>query len=186
MNFLSIGRVNNTRFTSVDHLNIDSIWLSTFKTWSQCLCAILSSNFSSTAIALNMYLNGSCQLFVTLPFTYTLERNKNSTLILLEQLPPNDLAPCCSNISWLINKINSSQKASANVTNPSFLIIDDNNFLVTLSYQGPLVQLNRSTLDIINSTMIASSPTSLSYSNGFYYIRKFNNFHSCLLLIYFL
>ncbi len=182
---LSIGHVNNTRFTSVDHLNIGSIWLSSsYATWSQCVCAVLSSNFSSMAIALNMYRNGSCQLFITLPFTYTLEINNNSTLILLKQLPSMNLAPCCSNLSWLINQMNASQQTSVNFSKPSFLIIDNNNYLAVQSYRGSLFQLNRTTLNTILSTAIAGSATSLSYLNGFYYIRKFNYFYSYSLLIY--
>jgi hypothetical protein len=169
---LSIGHVNKTRFTSVDQLNQDSIWYYNFTTWSQCVCAVLSGSFSSTAVALNFYQNNSCQLFIALPVTYTMELNINSTLILLKQLPPINLAPCCSNLSWLINKINSSQKASGNVSKPSFLVIDHNNFLVTVGYRGPLVQFNRSTLQVIESTMIVGKATSLSYYNGLYYIRK--------------
>jgi hypothetical protein len=169
---LSIGHVNNTRFTSIDHLNKGSIWFSNFTTWSQCVCVVLYSNYSSTAIALNMYHNGSCQLFVALPSSYTMEINNNSTLILLKQLPPTNLAPCCSNLSWLINKINASKQASGNISSPSFLVIDNNNRLGAVSYRGPVVQFNRSTLSIIQSNTIVSQATSLSYNNGFYYIRK--------------
>lgn len=172
---LSIGRVNNTRFTSLNHLNTNSIWLSNFTRWSECMCAILSSsNYSSTAVALNMYRNGSCQLFIQLPITYTLEVNSNSTLILFKQLPSKTLAPCCSNISWLINKLNNSQLSSGNVSKPSFVVIDDNDLLVTLSYKDALVRFNRSTLKVIQSALLVPNATSLTYYNGYYYIRKLN------------
>lgn len=182
VNCLSIGRVNQTRFTSVISTNDNSIWLSNFSTWSECLCAIFSNDFSST-VAFNIYQNGSCQLFLTLPVTYRLERNINSTLILLKPLPDPDLAPCCSNLLWLMTRINASLAASVNITKPSFLIIDDNNFLVTLSYKGPLVQFNRTTLAHIQTQLIGSDATSLSYHNGFYYIRKCNYCHLFRLLI---
>jgi len=96
-----------------------------------------------------------------------------------------DLAPCCSNLSWLINKLYTSQQISANVYRPSFLIIDDSNLFITVSYRGAFVLLNQSTLDIIQSTLIASNntATSLSYITGFYYIRKLNCSHSRLLNI---
>ena len=173
---LSIGRVNQTRFTSVINTNDNSIWLSNFTTWTECLCAILSNDFSST-IAFNIYLNGSCQLFLTLPITYRLERNINSTLILLKPLPEPNLAPCCSNLSWLMARINISQSAWASINQPSFLIIDDNDFLVALSYKGPLVQFNRTTLAPIRTKTIGGDATGLSYRNGFYYIRKCNYCH---------
>ncbi len=169
----SVGRVNNTRFTSVDQLNIGSIWLFSFSTWSQCVCEVLSSNFSSIAIAINMYRNGSCQLFTTLPSTFTLEVNTNSTLILFKSLPViNNLSPCCSNLSWLMNRINTSQQASVNISKPGYVILDNNNYLVALSYKVSTTQLNRTTLNAILATAAISSPTSLSYHNGFYYIRK--------------
>ncbi len=100
-------------------------------------------------VGVNFYRNGSCQLFATLPVTYTMEINNNSTLILFQQLSLMNLAPCCSDLSWLISRINSSRQASVNVSKPSFLIIDDNDYLVTVSYRGPLVKFNRSTLNII-------------------------------------
>ena len=168
----SIGRVNNTRFTSTIDSNDNSIWLSDFTTWSECLCTVLSNNLFSSAVAFNLYLNGSCQLFLTLPITYRMEKETNSTLILLKQLPARDLAPCCSNLSWLIHRLNASQQASANISSPSFLIIDDHDFLVALSYKGPFIQFNRTTLSPIRTVTIGDSATSLSYRNGLYYIRK--------------
>ena len=167
-----IGRVNNTRFTSVDQLNIGSIWLSNFSTWSQCVCQILSSNFSSMAIAINMYQNGSCQLFTTLPSAFTLEVNTNSTLILFKSLPvTSNLSPCCSNLSWLMNQINGSQQASVNISKPGYVILDDNDYLVVLSYKISTIKLNRTTLSPIQAMATIVNPTSLSYHNGFYYIR---------------
>lgn len=169
-----IGRVNETRFTSMIDSNDNSIWLSNLTTWSECFCVVLSNDLFSSAIGFNMYLNGSCQLFLTLPITYRLEKNINSTLILLKQLPARELAPCCSNLSWLISRLNASQQPSANITSPSFLVIDDNDFLVALTYKGPFIQFNRTTLSPIRSQIIGNA-TSLSYRNGFYYIRKCNS-----------
>ena len=181
---IQTGRVINTRFTSVDQLNIGSIWLFNLTTWSQCVCDVLSGRFASTAVALNMYRNGSCQFFTTLPYTFTLETNPNSTLVLLKPLPPRDLAPCCSNVSWLINQINASQQESTNVSNPGYVIIDDNNYLVVLSYRVSFSQYNRTTLNMIRNITSVVSPTSLTYRNGFYYIRKFNSFSSSSLGIH--
>ena len=167
-----LGRVNKTRFTSIDHINSGSVWLSGYTTWSQCVCTVLQSNFSSDILALNSYTNGSCQLFPQLPSTYTMESNNNSTLILFKPLPPMPVAPCCSNLSWLISTINASKQASASVNHPSFLVIDDSGYLATVSYLGSLVQLNRSTMNIVRSSTPVASATAISYYNGMYYIRE--------------
>ena len=170
----SLGRVNKTRFTSIDHMNSGSLWLSSYTTWSQCVCTALRSNFSSNVLALNSYANGSCQLFLQLPSSYTMESNNNSTLILFKPLPPVNVAPCCSNLSWLISTINASQQASANVTHPSFLVIDDNDYLATVTYSGPFVQFNRSTMNVVRSNTLVAGATGISYYNGMYYIREYS------------
>ena len=167
-----VGRVNNTRFTSVDRTNPGSLWLSWYGTWSQCMRSVLQSNFSDDVLAMNSYTNGSCQLFTQLPSTYTMETNKNSTLILFKPLPPPTFAPCCSNLLWLISTINSSQQASLNVTSPSFVVIDERNNLATMSYTGPLVQFNRSTMALTRTSTPVSLATGISYYNGMYYIRE--------------
>jgi hypothetical protein len=167
-----IGRVKNARFTGIAGTNAGSLWLSGYGTWSQCVCSVLRSNFSSDVLALNSYANGSCQLFTQLPIAYAMETNNNSTLILLKPLPAPGVAPCCSNLSWLISAINASQQASGNVTNPSFLVIDDNDYLVTVTYGGPLVQFNRSTMSVVRNSTPVTLATGISYYNGIYYIRE--------------
>ncbi|CAF1543311.1 unnamed protein product [Adineta steineri] len=167
---LSVGRVTGARFTSLNRLNVGSMWLSTFNSWYECMCSVISMNLSSTALALNMYQNGSCQLFVSLPLTYTMETNQDSTLILLQELPPKNLAPCCSNISWLIGKMNSSQQASGNISKPNFVFIDDNDYLVSAAYKGAVIQFNRTTLNIIRSATFGNDTMSINYHNGLYYV----------------
>jgi len=62
--------------------------------------------------------------------------------------------PCCSQLFWLISKMNTSQQISANITQLSFLLIDDDNFLVIFGYWDPLVQFNRTILSVIQSTLV--------------------------------
>ena len=173
-NSIYIGRIANTRFTSIDQLNPNSVWFSSFLNWRECVCMVMSSTFSSTAIAINMYVNSSCQLFTALPLTYRMETNGNSTVILFKQLTPRNLAPCCSNLSWLMTRINTVSPVSVSVAKPTFLLFDDNDYLVTIGYRGPLVQFNRTTLDIIQSVSVVTDATSINYNNGFYYICKFH------------
>ncbi|CAF0771010.1 unnamed protein product [Adineta ricciae] len=142
-NSISIGRVANTRFTSMNQLNQDSHFL-----------------FNSHC----------CQLFTALPLTYRMEMNGNSTLILFKPLPPENLAPCCSNLSWLMTRINTTSQMSVNISKPTFLVFDGNDYLVTLGYRGPLIQFNRTTLNIIQSVSVVTDATSINYNNGFYYI----------------
>jgi hypothetical protein len=75
----SIGTVNKTRFTSVDQLNSDALWLYNQQPSQQCLCTVLSQY--NNVLLFNSSSNGSCQLFFSLPYTYTMNYNINSTII---------------------------------------------------------------------------------------------------------
>ncbi|CAF0989798.1 unnamed protein product [Didymodactylos carnosus] len=78
---------------------------------------------------------------------------------------------CYSNLTWLTTKVQAfKQLPVTTVVKPSFMLIDDNNYLVTLSYYGNLTQMDRNTLNVISSTVLPSFCAGLGYNNGYYYI----------------
>ncbi|CAF1067751.1 unnamed protein product [Adineta steineri] len=164
------GKVNKTRFTSRDLLNSEAIWLSNQLTPEKCLCTVLSQ-YNNTPL-FNSYQNGSCQIFFSLPYTYTMEYRNDSTLILLSSLPSRDIAPCCSNLPWLIKRITNSSLSSISLNTPSYLVIDDYNYLAVLYNSYTLNRYNRTTMTLISSTTIGSQTMALSYYNKQYYITK--------------
>ncbi len=166
-----IGTVNNTRFTSVDRLNTDSIWIDHQISPQHCLCTVLSQ-YSNVRL-FNSYSNGSCQLFFSLPFTYTMEYNSNATIILLSLLPPVNQAPCCSNLTWLMARIQISALPAINMASPIYLVVDDLDYLAVLSdTTASLNRYNRTTMTLISSTPMANAQ-SLSYYSKSYFISKY-------------
>ncbi|CAF1592459.1 unnamed protein product [Adineta steineri] len=140
------GKVNKTRFTSRDLLNSEAIWLSNQLTPEKCLCTILSQ-YNNTLL-FNSYQNGSCQVFLSLPYTYTMEYRNDSTFILLSSLPSRDIAPCCSNLPWLIKRITNSSLSSISLNTPSYLVIDDyDELVIRLISHGKFEQQGAISLD---------------------------------------
>jgi hypothetical protein len=156
----SIGTVNRTRFTSVDQLDTGTVWLYNQLTPQQYLCTTLSQY--NNVLLFNNYVNGSCQLFFSLPCTYTMESNINSTIILLSPLSPINQTPCCSNLTRLITRISSSSLPTVFLTLPNYIVIDDLDYLAVLSSDIVLNRYNRTTMTLVSSTSMSYSP-SLSY-----------------------
>lgn len=168
-NSILIGTVNRARFTSIDQSNDDTVWLEQQFSPEKCLCTVLYQY--KNVLLLNSYSNGSCQLFFSLPFAYKMESNTDSTIILLSSLPSVNLAPCCSNLSWLITRIQSSQKSSLNVNKPKYLVLDDNDYLAVISNADDLIRINRATFTRISSDSY-DDPKALSYYDKKYYMSK--------------
>ena len=172
---ISIGTVNRTRFTSVDRLNADAVWIHNQSSPRQCLCTVLSQ-YRNTRI-FNSYSNGSCQLFFSLPVTYTMEYNFDSTLILLSPLPPVNQAPCCSNLTWLMTRIKNSALPITYLLNPTYLVIDDFDYLAAIAYNDKLYRYNRSTMASVSATSVAAQCVALSYYNKQYFVGTIVRIH---------
>jgi hypothetical protein len=170
---IRIGTVNNTRFTSTNGLNSGTVWIHNQTSPKQCLCTALSEY--NNPLLFNSYSNGSCQLFFSLPYTYIMEENINSTIIFLSQLPPIDQAPCCSNLTWLITRMQNSLQ-STGISNPNYLVIDNLGNLAVLTYSfsnlhPQLYRYNRTIMASVSTPAIRG--TSLSYYNKQYFISKY-------------
>jgi hypothetical protein len=167
---IPIGTANQTRFTSVDRLNSGAIWINNQLSPKQCLCTVLSQY--SNVLLFNSYTNGSCQLFFSLPYAYTMEYNFNSTIIFLSPLPPANQAPCCSNLTWLISRMSNSITSPIAPVAPSYLVIDDLDYLAVLIGNLYLYRYNRTTMALISSVLIPLSEA-LSYYNKQYFISEY-------------
>lgn len=166
-----IGSVNKTRFTSIDRLNTNTLWIYNQTSSQQCLCTVLSQY--TNVLLFNSYINGSCQLFVSLPYTYTMEYNENSTIILLSPLPSVNQTPCCSNLAWLMTRIKNSSLPILNISMPTYLAIDDLDYLAIVSYGDKLYRYNRTTMTYITSKSIATQCMAVTYYNKQYFVGMF-------------
>ena len=165
-----IGTVNTSRFTSLDQLNQDALWIVNQSSPRRCLCTVLAR--FPTALLFNSFTNGSCQLFFSLPIAYTMQRHPQSTLVLLKPLPPREQAPCCSNLTWLITRMANSALPSIPLTKPTYLVIDDLDYLAVMSYDAKLYRYNRTTMAHVSSILVASQCRSISYYNKQYFVGK--------------
>jgi hypothetical protein len=93
-----------------------------------------------------------------------MEYNFNSTIIFLSSLPPSNQAPCCSNLAWLITRMNNPTTSPIAPLAPSYLVIDDLDYLAVLIGGLYLYRYNRTTMAFISSAFISSTQT-LSYYN---------------------
>ena len=167
---VSIGKVNTSRFTSLDQLNQDAVWIYNQSSNQRCLCTVLS--LFPNALLFNAFNNGSCQLFFALPFTYIMQYHPQSTLILLKALPPRQLAPCCSNLTWLMTRIANSSLPPVSLSSPTYMVIDDLDYLAVITYGSNLYRFNRTTMAPVISKSIGPGCTALSYYNKQYFISE--------------
>ena len=167
---VSIGRVRNARFTSVDLLNTDAVWINNQSTAAKCLCTVRVA--FPTASLFNSFTNGSCQLFFALPYTYKMVSSPSTTLILLQPLPARAQAPCCSNLTWLMNRMISSALPVTAFNAPTYLAIDDEDYLGVVAYNDKFYRFNRTTMAQLSSKVIATLCVSVTYYKGKYFIGK--------------
>lgn len=168
---ISIGSVNNARFTSVDLLNENTVWINNQFSVEKCLCTILASY--PHVLLFNSFTNGSCQLFFALPYTYKMLSHSTSTLVLLRSLPARSQAPCCSNLTWLMSRVIGSMSSVVTLTAPTYLAIDDQDYLGVVAYNDKFYRFNRTSMTQVTSKVIASTCMSLTYYKGKYFIGKF-------------
>ncbi|UJR17667.1 hypothetical protein I4U23_004563 [Adineta vaga] len=143
----SIGRVFNARL--LPGLRNSTLWLFNQSDVNTCLCRALQLYSWQQIAALNSFTyNSTFQLILSPPvLAPNLIYDINSILILLHPLTD---APCCSDLSWLLTRIQKSQKPSSDsVPLPTSLSINSyNTLLSTLSYYGSLVRFYRNNLSL--------------------------------------
>ena len=167
---IPIGTTNKTVFVSLSPTAVSTVWINNQSSARQCLCSALSG-YTNVRL-LNIFTNGSCQLFFTLPYTYTLQHNDDSTLIFLVPLPLPTQAPCCSNLTWLVSRIKSAALPPVTLDTPGNIVIDDLDYLAVLSSDDTLLRYNRTTMTLVSSTSVGSQCVSLTYYNRQYFVGR--------------
>ena len=168
---ISVGRVSNARL--LPGLKNQTVWLFNQTNANVCLCNALNLFTLNQVAGLNSFsLNSSCHVILSPPvLSPTIVSDTKSTLILFEPLTD---APCCSDLSWLLVRIKSSQQPSSNyVSFPSILSINSANTLIsTLSYYRPLVRFYQNNLSLEGIYTLPSnySCATASYRQGCFFI----------------
>jgi hypothetical protein len=108
------------------------------------------------------------------PFSSTLSAmdRVSSSSLLLRPLPPREQAPCCSNLTWLMTRIANSSLTPVSLNAPTYLVIDDLDYLAVIAYSDKLYRFNRTTMAQVSSKWIASNCTAMSYYNKQYFISE--------------
>jgi hypothetical protein len=140
----------------------------------ECLCLLFSSSYS----ALNCFSNNTCCFYTTFPRRYQLQQTPKALLYFPIQYVPEPSQCCMPNISLLLNKLRNSTAIYTNVLSPRSLMLDNQDYLTTVSYQAAsLYRFNISNLHQINFTYTFSSgPVSNALQDGVYYVGLDSNY----------
>ena len=161
-----IPYLSNVTFVAIS--NVSSVTL-TYLTCDQCLCQSISSH-----LILNCFPDSSCQLFMSIPRTYRIKPALNALLYFPQGIIPNDSQCCMPNTSLLLDKLNTTTLTYANVSHSRCLLLDDQGYLVTVSYsEKNIVRFHSNNMTQISepaSPVFDDNPRGLSYSNGAYYV----------------
>ncbi|CAF1366713.1 unnamed protein product [Adineta steineri] len=113
---ISINQVAKARLLPGSSNQI--VWLFNQVNLNACLCNALDTYSLSQIAAFNMYsLNSTCQLILSPPvLSPRIISDIESTLILLHPLTD---VPCCSDLSWLLDRIKFASEPSGSVTQPT-------------------------------------------------------------------
>ncbi|CAF1404316.1 unnamed protein product [Adineta steineri] len=143
---ISIGQVPKARLLPGSSNQI--VWLFNQVNFNAYLCNALNTYSLSQIAAFNMYsLNSTCQIILSLPvLSPRIISDVESTLILLHPLTD---VPCCSDLSWLLDRIKFASQPSGSVTQPTSISINSNNTLIsTMIYEGSFVSFYRNNLSL--------------------------------------
>lgn len=158
----TIGTIKQSRISSTAL----STWLYNQSSWLQCACYALRM---PSIVAFNSYaLNASCQFFQNLSSSpFQLTKDPNVTVYLLQ--PLQSYAPCCSNLTWLLAKMQSTF-ATSNVNGITGIALDtDRNRIATVgSSVLRLVSADSLTTLNLKTTLPTYSQPVTYYRNLFY------------------
>ncbi|CAF2729532.1 unnamed protein product [Rotaria sp. Silwood2] len=155
-----------------------SIWLYNQSSWSQCMCQALQYTQPSI-VAFNIFLNNkTCQL---IPNTYSSNATfyiMSSQISIIYILTENFIyqlkSICCSDISWLINKIQQSNTFhKVNITQPVGLALDyDLNMLILTYGSRRSIQQREATINMTGkkSLFTKTNAQPISYHDRVYYV----------------
>ncbi|CAF3532059.1 unnamed protein product [Rotaria socialis] len=157
--------------------NIVSLWLYNQSSWSYCMCQALQYE-QATIVAFNYFINyQACELIPNgspSNGTYYMTSSSSSTIYILNKGFFNSLKSiCCSDISWLLYKIQLSDTFnSVNVTQPVGLALnaDLNVFAITYGIERSIQMREASkSMTAKQNTLAGANAQPISYHDGIYF-----------------
>jgi hypothetical protein len=167
---IRIAYIQNVTLVPISYFNNSLI---ANDTCPNCLCRLFSSSYA----ALNCLSNNTCYFFKTVPPRYQLQQTPNALLYFPNQSLPEPSQCCMPNVSVLLGKLTNSTATYTIVPNPRSLLLDNENYFSTVSYQtDSFYRFNLSTLAEINFTYTFSSqPVCDALQDGVYYVGLSSN-----------
>ncbi|CAF1399656.1 unnamed protein product [Adineta ricciae] len=147
VSMLSIGRLSKAQL--LPGRKNQTTWLYNQTSTENCLCTALRYHSVDEIAGLNSFSsNTSCQLILAPPIlSPSIIYDIKSTLLLLH---PFTDTPCCSDFSWMLDRMKrSGRPSSATVPKPTLLSIDSTNrFLSSMQYKGKFYRFHRTNLSL--------------------------------------
>ena len=165
---IQIPSINNVSLVSVYPINTTQM---TNVTCRECLC----SNSAINALAINCFeFNQSCTFFTSFPRTYQIKSTAQARLYFPQQILPPSTQCCSPNLTDLIGKLTNASVRSVNTSKPRCLIVDNNNYLVTVEDRGNLLsRFHLINLTQVDQTNISGATfMSITYHQEAYFIGR--------------
>ncbi|CAF3470655.1 unnamed protein product, partial [Rotaria sp. Silwood2] len=159
-------------------VNVVTIWLYNQSSWSKCMCQALQY-IQPYIVAFNIFSNNNtCQLIpnnYNTNSTFYIMSSPQSAIYFLETNFIQELKSiCCSDISWLMNKIQQSNTFHAiNITQPVGLALDyDLNMLILTYGSRRSIQQREATINMTGKRNLFTKTNAqpISYHEGVYYV----------------
>ncbi|UJR38431.1 hypothetical protein I4U23_031099 [Adineta vaga] len=147
--------------------NAPSVWLENQLTPLECLCYCFQH--PSVFVVFNFYKsNSSCQLFSNFSsYPFQILTQTNVSVYSLEPLLP--YAPCCSNLTWLMEKIRSNVSA-LNIPSITSVVLDNNNNRLAVVALAKLRLVSKTSFILLNVTInLPSGTQTISYYQDRFY-----------------
>ena len=139
------------------------------QTCPQCLCGL-----NATFVLLNCLPNDTCEYFFTIPRTYAIQPADQARLYFPKQPFPNASQSCWSDTHFLVERLTAATPTYADVDQPRCLVLDNCGYLVTISMGNRGIvrfhPANLTTVDQPASPLFPSTPLTLNYFDGAYYV----------------
>ncbi|CAF1502879.1 unnamed protein product [Rotaria magnacalcarata] len=169
------GTVSEAQLITND---IVSIWIYNQSSWSYCMCQALQFEHA-TIVAFNYFIDyQSCELIPNDPpsnGSYYMKSSSNSVIYIINSNFFNSLKSiCCSDISWLLYKIQLSNTFnSVIVTQPVGLVLNaDLNLFAIISGNERSIQLREASKKMTGKqfTSTETNAQPISYHDGIYFV----------------
>jgi hypothetical protein len=168
-NFISIPFIQNVFLYSVLNTNVS---VSINKTCQECLCEIFNPKNNTKYVALNCFINETCQFYQDFPLSYKLNPSDGAQLYFVQNIFPNASQCCMPNITEVMIRLKNTLPTMINLTfQPSALGYDESkpNELAVIGYStGYLYWFNPINMTFIRNSSLNASLTIALQNNSMY------------------